>query len=123
MLLELKRPRHTFRSISSLKIWEGPRYFLGIEIAHSKHGVSLSQREYACDLLQEASLLGTKPVDTPMYSNPDFWNDNVALKILKRHGHVKIEAYSDTDYARSNDDKKSTSGYCTYIGEKPYGLA
>ncbi|KAL0371038.1 UNVERIFIED_CONTAM: Retrovirus-related Pol polyprotein from transposon RE2 [Sesamum angustifolium] len=31
-----------------------PRYFLGIEIAHSKHGVALSQRKYACDLLQEA---------------------------------------------------------------------
>ncbi|KAK4403222.1 Retrovirus-related Pol polyprotein from transposon RE2 [Sesamum angolense] len=93
-----------------------PRYFLGIEIAHSKHGVSLSQRKYACDLLQEVGLLGTKPVDTPMDSNPDFWNDDVhweaALRILKyikispgkgllfkRHGHVKIEAYSDADYA------------------------
>ncbi|KAK4407439.1 Retrovirus-related Pol polyprotein from transposon RE1 [Sesamum angolense] len=53
-----------------------PRYFLGIEIAHSKHGVSLSQRKYACDLLQETGLLDTKPVDTPMDSNPDFWNDD-----------------------------------------------
>ncbi|KAK4380940.1 Retrovirus-related Pol polyprotein from transposon RE2 [Sesamum angolense] len=55
-----------------------PRYFLGIKIAHSKHGISLSLRKYACDLLQEAGLLGTKPVDTPMDSNPDFWNDEVA---------------------------------------------
>ncbi|KAL0301601.1 UNVERIFIED_CONTAM: Retrovirus-related Pol polyprotein from transposon RE1 [Sesamum radiatum] len=153
-----------------------PRYFLGIEIAHSKHGVSLSQRKYACDLLQEAGLLGTKSVDTPMDSNPDFWNDDgnyledkikyrrlvgkliyltvtrpdisfavglvsqfmdkprsvhweAALRILKyiktspgrgllfkRHGHVKIEAYSDADYAGSKDDRKSTSGYCTYVG-------
>ncbi|KAL0392835.1 UNVERIFIED_CONTAM: Retrovirus-related Pol polyprotein from transposon RE2 [Sesamum radiatum] len=153
-----------------------PRYFLGIEITHSKHGVALSQRKYACDLLQEAGLLGTKPVDTPIDSNPDFWNDDgnyledktkyrrlvgklsyltvtrpdisfavglvsqfmdkprsvhweAALRILKyiktspgkgllfkQHGHVKIEAYSDADYAGSKDDRKSTSGHCTYVG-------
>ncbi|KAL0324978.1 UNVERIFIED_CONTAM: Retrovirus-related Pol polyprotein from transposon RE2 [Sesamum radiatum] len=148
-----------------------PKYFLGIKIAYSKHGVSLSQRKYACDLFQEAALLGTKPSNTPMDSNPDFWNDDsnyledktkyrrlvgkliylivtrpdisfavglvsqlmdktrsvhweAALRILKyinaspgkRHGHVKIEAYSDVDYARSKDDRKSTSGYYTYVG-------
>ncbi|KAL0391129.1 UNVERIFIED_CONTAM: Retrovirus-related Pol polyprotein from transposon RE1 [Sesamum calycinum] len=112
-----------------------PRYSLGIEIAHSKHGISLSKRKYACDLLQEAGLLGTKPVDTPMDSNPDFWNDDAALRILKyvkaspgkgllfkRHGHVKIEAYSDADYAGSKDDRKSTSGYCTYNLLKELGF-
>ncbi|KAL0420890.1 UNVERIFIED_CONTAM: Retrovirus-related Pol polyprotein from transposon RE2 [Sesamum latifolium] len=36
--------------------------------------------------------------------------------LSKRHGHVKIEAYSDADYAGSKDDRKSTSGYCTYVG-------
>ncbi|KAL0363865.1 UNVERIFIED_CONTAM: Retrovirus-related Pol polyprotein from transposon RE2 [Sesamum angustifolium] len=53
-----------------------PKYFLGIEIAHSKHGISLSQRKYACYLLRKIGLLGTKPVDTPMDSNPDFLNDD-----------------------------------------------
>ncbi|KAL0286146.1 UNVERIFIED_CONTAM: Retrovirus-related Pol polyprotein from transposon RE2 [Sesamum angustifolium] len=37
--------------------------------------------------------------------------------LFKRHGHVKIEAYSDADYAGAKDDRKSTSGYCTYVGE------
>ncbi|KAL0325058.1 UNVERIFIED_CONTAM: Retrovirus-related Pol polyprotein from transposon RE2, partial [Sesamum radiatum] len=171
----LKRPRHTYESTSSLKIWGGQGIFLGIEIAHNKHGISLSQRKYACDLLQETCLLDTKLVGTPMDSNPDFWNNDdnylenktkyrrlvgkliyltvtrhdisfvvdlvsqfmdepqsvhweAALSILKyikaspgkgllfkRHGHVKIEAYSDANYARSKDDKKSTYGYCTYV--------
>ncbi|KAL0288861.1 UNVERIFIED_CONTAM: Retrovirus-related Pol polyprotein from transposon RE1 [Sesamum angustifolium] len=64
-----------------------PKYFLGIKIAYSKHGVSLSQRKYACDLFQEAALLGTKP-----------------------------KAYYDVDYAGSKDDRKSTFGYYTYVG-------
>ncbi|KAL0419489.1 UNVERIFIED_CONTAM: Retrovirus-related Pol polyprotein from transposon RE2 [Sesamum radiatum] len=36
--------------------------------------------------------------------------------LFKRHGHVKIEVYSDADYAGSKDDRKSTSGYYTYVG-------
>ena len=35
-----------------------PRYFLGIEVAYQKHGLLLSQRNYALDLLQETGLLG-----------------------------------------------------------------
>ena len=36
------------------------RYFLGIEVAHSKEGIFLSQRQYVLDLLDETSLLGEK---------------------------------------------------------------
>lgn len=48
------------------KDMEKPRYYLGIEIDQSKHGVVLSQRKYALDLLQEMGLLGCKPASTPM---------------------------------------------------------
>ncbi|KAK4381801.1 Retrovirus-related Pol polyprotein from transposon RE2 [Sesamum angolense] len=123
-VVELKRPRHTYGSTSSLKIWGRPRYFLGIEIVHSKYGVFLSERKYACDLLQEVGLLDTILVDTPMDSNPNFWNDDrnymegktKILKytnaspgkglLLKQHGHVKIEAYSNADYIGSKDDRE-----------------
>ena len=36
--------------------------------------------------------------------------------IYSKHGHLQIEAYSDSDYAGDRGDKKSTSGYCTYVG-------
>ncbi|KAK4395911.1 Retrovirus-related Pol polyprotein from transposon RE1 [Sesamum angolense] len=36
--------------------------------------------------------------------------------LYKKHGHLKIEAYSDADYAGSRNDRRSTSGYCTYLG-------
>ena len=45
------------------------KYFLGIEVARSKHGVLLSQRKYVLDLLTETGMLDCKPVETPMETN------------------------------------------------------
>ena len=45
------------------------KYFLGIVVARSKHGVLLSQRKYVLDLLTETGMLGCKLVETPMEMN------------------------------------------------------
>ena len=45
------------------------KYFLGIKVARSKHGVLLSQRKYVLDLLTETGMLDCKPVETPMEMN------------------------------------------------------
>ena len=45
------------------------RYFLGMEIARSRHGIFVSQRKYVLDLLKETGMLGCKPAPTPMDSN------------------------------------------------------
>ena len=44
------------------------RYFLGMEVARSKDGISISQRKYILDLLNETNMLGCKLTDTPMKS-------------------------------------------------------
>ena len=36
--------------------------------------------------------------------------------IYSKHGYLQIDAYSDSGYAGDKGDKKSTSGYCTYVG-------
>ncbi|KAM2035444.1 hypothetical protein ACFX16_038537 [Malus domestica] len=42
------------------------KYFLGIEVARSKHGIFLSQKKYVIDLLTEIEMLACKPTDTPI---------------------------------------------------------
>ncbi|CAM8998803.1 unnamed protein product [Rhodiola kirilowii] len=42
------------------------KYFLGIEVARSFEGFYLSQRKYACDIVVECGLLGSKPFATPV---------------------------------------------------------
>ena len=45
------------------------KYFLGMEVARSSKGISVSQRKYVLDLLNETGMAECKPVDTPMDPN------------------------------------------------------
>ena len=36
--------------------------------------------------------------------------------LLKNHGHLQVEAYTDVDWAGSVVVRRSTSSYCTFVG-------
>ena len=42
------------------------KYFLGLEIARNKSGISLTQRKYALEVLEETGMTECNPVQTPM---------------------------------------------------------
>jgi len=58
------------------------RYFLGIEVAQSQEGISIFQRKYVLDILEETWMLDYKPVDTPMDPN---------VKRLKNQGELYLD--------------------------------
>ena len=152
------------------------KYFLGIEVARSKQGISLSQRKYVLDLLAETGMLDCKPVETPIEMNHNLaiYPDQVPtdkgryqrlvgrliylshtrpdiayavsvvsqfmhcpseehmdavyriLKYLKmapgkgllfeKKGELEVVGYTDADWAGDKTDRRSTSGYFTFVG-------
>ncbi|RVW88050.1 Retrovirus-related Pol polyprotein from transposon RE2 [Vitis vinifera] len=108
--------------------------------------VVLSQRKYALDILEETGMLDCKPVDTPMDPNVKLvpgqgeplgdpgdidarshWD--AVIRILRyikstpgqgvlyeNRGHTQVVGYTDADWAGSPTDRRSTSGYCVFIG-------
>lgn len=36
--------------------------------------------------------------------------------LFSKHDHLQVEAYTDADWAGSVTDRRSTSGYCTFVG-------
>ena len=61
------------------------RYFLGVEVMQSKHGIFLSQRKYVLDLLSEIGKLGTKPCSSPMASSIHLTREDELFEDCERY--------------------------------------
>jgi hypothetical protein len=59
------------------------KYFLGIEVAHSRKGIFISQQKYITDLLQETGKTACKPACTPIDPNVKLGNAEEDIAVNK----------------------------------------
>lgn len=175
-LTEFSRIKSILDSSFKIKDLGRLKYFLGIEVAHSKEGISLCQRKYCLDLLLDSGFLGSKPAKTPLdpavklhqdsaklyedvpsyrrligkllyltttrpdisfavqqlsqfLNKPTITHYHSACQVLRylkgnpgkglffpRNSSLQIFGFSDVDWAGCLDSRRSTSGYCFFIG-------
>ena len=172
---EMNRLKTSISSTFEIKDIGPLKYFLGMEVARSKKGIVVSQRNYVLDLFKEIGMSGCRLADTLIDPDQKLGDDkegdmvnttryqklvgkliylshrrpNIAFTVslgsqfmhspYKKHLEAmyrilrylkgtpgkgllfqqttqqNIEAYTDADRAGSIIDRRSTSGYYTYV--------
>nr|GEX79768.1 ribonuclease H-like domain-containing protein [Tanacetum cinerariifolium] len=120
-------------------------YFLGISVTRDSSGMFLSQRKYAIEILESAHMVGCNPSRTPVDTESKLGDGGTlvglymhdlrepyfsALKRILRYVQGTLDyglqlfssttdsliAYSDVDWAGCPTTRRSTSGYCVFLG-------
>lgn len=90
---ELESIKAWFSSKFKLKDLGKLKYFLGIEVLYSDKGITLSQRKYCLELLDEFGMLAAKPVGNPL-------EQNLIVTNLQNSSSDDSELVSVTEYQK-----------------------
>ncbi|GKD37243.1 ribonuclease H-like domain-containing protein [Tanacetum coccineum] len=95
----------------------GPlNYFLGISVTRDSSGMFLSQHQYALEILERAGMLNCQPSRALQYltfTRPDL---SYAVQQLYASSSLSSVGYTNADWAGCPATRRSTSGYCVFLG-------
>ncbi|GJZ55839.1 hypothetical protein Tco_0611032 [Tanacetum coccineum] len=101
---------------------------LCFQIKQDSKGISICQEKYVKDLLKKYDLADSALVKCPMLPLNNLGPDESGVSVFKgtpnlgvwypKGSGFDLKAYSDSDYAGCNLDRKSTSGGCQILGGK-----
>nr|GEX17766.1 ribonuclease H-like domain-containing protein [Tanacetum cinerariifolium] len=121
-------------------------FFLGISATRSSTGLFLSQKKYACEIFERANMVNYNPSQTPIDTDFKLGPEGVAiclymhdprephfaaLKRILRYIRGTVDfglqlyasattsrvGYTDADWAGCPSTRRSTSGYCVFLGD------
>ncbi|GJR58225.1 putative ribonuclease H-like domain-containing protein [Tanacetum coccineum] len=97
-------------------------FFLGLQVKQKTDGIFISQDKYVADMLKKFDLASVTPKTSHL---------NAVKRIFKylkgkpnlglwypRESSFDLEAFSDSDYAGANLDRKSITGGCQFLGSR-----
>ncbi|XP_066323353.1 uncharacterized mitochondrial protein AtMg00810-like [Miscanthus floridulus] len=117
------------------------RFFLGIDVKRTPSGFLLSQQRYAEDVFDRAGMLNCKPASMPIDAKGKLSADGAKIDdastyrslagalqyitvtrpdlafAVQQDRDLPITAYSDADWAGCPDTRRSTSGFCVFLGD------
>ncbi|GJT98396.1 putative ribonuclease H-like domain-containing protein [Tanacetum coccineum] len=123
-------------------------FFLGLHVKQKEDGIFISQDKYVAEILKKFDFASLKTASTPIETQKPLVKDEEAADMdvylyrsmigsliyltafrpdimfavcaCSRVSSFDLEAYSDSDYARTNLDRKSTTGEAEYVATANY---
>ncbi|GJT46764.1 putative ribonuclease H-like domain-containing protein [Tanacetum coccineum] len=111
-------------------------FFLGLQVKQKEDGIFINQDKYVAKILRKFGFTNVRTTSTPMDTDKpllkDSDGDDVDVYLYRSmigslmyltssrpdiiDSSFNLVAYSDSDYARSSLDRKSTTGGCQFLG-------
>ncbi|GKB32061.1 retrovirus-related pol polyprotein from transposon TNT 1-94 [Tanacetum coccineum] len=101
------------------------KFFLGLQVHRSPHGIFINQSQYTLKLLKKHGMekcdsistpMATARIDTDLQGIPT--DQTKYRSITGGLMYLTLIAYSDADLAGCHDDYKSTSRGIQFLGDK-----